>query len=319
MNFAPLQTKRLNLLPLGKDDLGSLARLVGEDCKIPPIKTQAFLPADAVNLPAWIQACCAHMVAGVGFTFGCRRRVDHAFVGVASLIVGDGTGEINFWFLGSYFGSGYEVEALLRLKELAFDSLYLSQLCAVSDVVNCNTNGILEEVGLCSTHVGSLNSLALGEGNEARFFELKRCSGRNHQMGPMPPVVFVGAVALIDHFNRVLLGQRPANKAMSNLWEFPGGKLEPGETLRASATREIAEELGVEIVPDHLTPFSIASYRYSDFHLLMPLFICRKWSGDCRSMHHRAIRWVPAVELTALPVPPADFELVDELQALLLL
>ena len=316
MNFAPLQTKRLNLWPLGKDDLGSLARLVG-DCETPHTSTQGFLPTDAVHLPAWVQACHAHMVAGVSFTFGCRRRVDHALVGVASLIVGDGRGEITFWFLGSYFGLGYEAEALSRLKELAFDSLYLPRLCAVTDVVNCNTIGILEEVGLGSTHVGSLNNLALVEGNGARFFELKRCSGRNHQTGAMPPVVFVGAVALVDHFNRVLLGQRPADKAMANLWEFPGGKLEPGETLRTSAIREIAEELGVEIVPDHLTPFSIVSYRYSDFHLLMSLFICRKWSGDCRSMHHRAIQWVPAVELTALPVPPADFELVGELRALL--
>ena len=318
MNFAPLQTKRLNLRPLGKDDLGSLAHLVG-DCQTPHTTMQDFIPADAVHLPAWVQGCYARMVAGVSFTFGCRRRVDHALVGVVSLIVGDGRGEITFWFLERYFGLGYEAEVLFRLKELAFDSLYLSRLFVVTDVVNYNTIGILEEVGLGSTQVGSLNKLALAEGNGAQLFELKRCRGGSSQTGLVPPMVFVSAVALVDHFNRVLLGQRPADKTMPNLWEFPGGKLEPGETLRASAIREIAEELGVEIVPDNLTPFSIASYHYSDFHLLMLLFICRKWSGDCRSMHHRAIQWVPAVELTALPVPPADFELVDELQALLLL
>src|SRR6516164_939817 len=94
-----------------------------------------------------------------------------------------------------------------------------------------------------------------------------------------PPIVLVAAVALVDADGRVLLAQRPAGKSMDGLWEFPGGKVNAGETPEAALIRELAEELGIDVTASCLAPFTFASHTYPDFHLLMPLYVCRKWSG----------------------------------------
>ncbi|WP_226624815.1 8-oxo-dGTP diphosphatase MutT [Alloyangia pacifica] len=133
----------------------------------------------------------------------------------------------------------------------------------------------------------------------------------------MKKIVLVSAVALIDVEGRVLLAQRPEGKSMAGLWEFPGGKVEPGETPEAALIRELHEELGIETWDSCLAPLTFASHAYDDFHLLMPLFACRKWQGVPQAREGQVLKWARARELTDYPMPPADVPLIPILRDLL--
>ncbi|MDM7458872.1 MAG: (deoxy)nucleoside triphosphate pyrophosphohydrolase [Paracoccus sp. (in: a-proteobacteria)] len=126
--------------------------------------------------------------------------------------------------------------------------------------------------------------------------------------------VLVSAVALIDPDGRVLLAERPAGKAMAGLWEFPGGKVEPGETPEAALIRELHEELGIDTWASCLAPLTFASHGYDSFHMLMPLFACRKWSGIVTPREGQRLAWVRAADLTNYPMPPADIPLIPILR-----
>ena len=122
--------------------------------------------------------------------------------------------------------------------------------------------------------------------------------------------VLVSAVALIDVDGRVLLAQRPEGKAMAGLWEFPGGKVEPGETPETALIRELHEEIGVDTWASCLAPLTFASHSYETFHLLMPLFVCRKWEGMPMGREGQALKWVRPADLRSWPMPPADLPLI---------
>ena len=131
------------------------------------------------------------------------------------------------------------------------------------------------------------------------------------------PLLLVAACALIDRDNRILLSQRPPGKAMTGLWEFPGGKLEPTETPESALIRELEEELGITTEQSCLAPLSFASHDYADFHILMPLFICRKYQGIPVPREGQTLKWVTARQLRQYPMPPADEPLVAALEELL--
>jgi len=126
--------------------------------------------------------------------------------------------------------------------------------------------------------------------------------------------VLVSAVALIDRDGRVLLARRPDHKPMGGLWEFPGGKVEPGETPEAALIRELQEELGIDTWASCLAPLTFASHRYEDFHLLMPLFACRKWQGLAQAKEGQQLKWVRKEALSDYPMPPADIPLIPILR-----
>lgn len=127
-------------------------------------------------------------------------------------------------------------------------------------------------------------------------------------------VVLVSAVALIDRDGRILLAQRPEGKSMAGLWEFPGGKVEQGETPEIALIRELQEELGIDTWASCLAPLTFASHAYEDFHLLMPLFACRKWEGIPQSKEGQKLTWARANELRNYPMPPADIPLIPILR-----
>jgi 8-oxo-dGTP diphosphatase len=131
-----------------------------------------------------------------------------------------------------------------------------------------------------------------------------------------PPVVLVAAVALVDADGRVLLAERPAGKSMAGLWEFPGGKVDAGETPEAALIRELCEELGIDVTASCLAPFTFASHTYPEFHLLMPLYVCRKWSGIPAAREGQRLAWVRPARLVDYPMPPADVPLVAMLRDL---
>ena len=123
-------------------------------------------------------------------------------------------------------------------------------------------------------------------------------------------LILVSAVALIDRDGRVLIAQRPEGKSMAGLWEFPGGKIEGGETPEQALIRELYEELGIETWSSCRAPLTFASHRYTEFHLLMPLFVCRKWDGIPKSKEGQNLKWVYVNKLKDFPMPAADIPLI---------
>ncbi|MEH6496383.1 MAG: 8-oxo-dGTP diphosphatase MutT [Pseudomonas marincola] len=131
------------------------------------------------------------------------------------------------------------------------------------------------------------------------------------------PTLLVVAVALVDDDNRVMIAQRPEGKSMAGLWEFPGGKVEEGETPELALIRELKEELAIDVTEACLAPFTFASHSYEKFHLLMPLYVCRRWSGIPRPTEGQTLKWVRANTLKDYDMPPADIPLVAMLRDLL--
>ena len=129
--------------------------------------------------------------------------------------------------------------------------------------------------------------------------------------------VLVSAVALIDPDGRVLLAKRPEGKTLAGLWEFPGGKVEDGETPETALIRELKEELGINVAQSCLAPLTFASHGYETFHLLMPLFVCRRWQGLAQPLEGQELKWVRAQDLKNYPMPPADAPLIPHIVDLL--
>ncbi|MEK9683021.1 MAG: (deoxy)nucleoside triphosphate pyrophosphohydrolase [Rhodospirillaceae bacterium] len=130
-------------------------------------------------------------------------------------------------------------------------------------------------------------------------------------------ITLVVAAALVDRDGRVLVTKRPEGKTMSGLWEFPGGKIERGELPEAALIRELKEELGIDVTENCLAPLSFASHSYDQFHLLMPLFVCRVWKGQVQARENQALKWVRPKNLIDFPMPPADRPLIAILRDLL--
>ena len=131
------------------------------------------------------------------------------------------------------------------------------------------------------------------------------------------PILLVAAAALVDTDNRVLLSKRPEGKTLAGLWEFPGGKVDAGETPEQALRRELKEELDIEVCETCLAPFTFASHTYNAFHLLMPLYLCRNWEGEIAPQEGQKVAWVRARRLADYPMPPADAPLVPWLRDLL--
>lgn len=130
-------------------------------------------------------------------------------------------------------------------------------------------------------------------------------------------IVIVAACALLNEAREVLIAKRPPGRLLAGLWEFPGGKVEAGETPEACLIRELDEELGIRVASACLAPFVFASHTYDDFHLLMPLYLCRRWEGQVTAHHHSALAWVKPSKLGDYPMPPADAPLVAWLRDVL--
>ena len=130
-------------------------------------------------------------------------------------------------------------------------------------------------------------------------------------------MLLVAACALVDADGRVLIAQRPEGKSMAGLWEFPGGKVEPGETPEEALIRELREELGISVKPACLAPLTFASHSYEKFHLMMPLYVCRRFEGTPQGREGQALKWVRPRDLRIWPMPPADAPLIPALIDLL--
>ncbi len=212
-----------------------------------------------------------------------------------------------------HWGQGYAPEALKGVLGLAFDGLGLERVGAAALKENAASARVLEKAGFArlGERTGSC-SQGRCAGRQTVAFEMSRDAWRAARAAR--PTLLVVAVALIDADGRVLIAQRPAGKSMAGLWEFPGGKVHAGETPEAALARELEEELGIDISESCLAPFTFASHAYADFHLLMPLYLCRVWKGEVAPREDRPS--MGAAETTCAPPPcrPLDEPLVAMLR-----
>jgi 8-oxo-dGTP diphosphatase len=197
----------------------------------------------------------------------------------------------------------------------------------VADVGDGNAASIavLKRIGFRPAGRAMRKSLVHDAPHEVETFEATRDDvfGRPEAPPQAPlaeggkPLLLVAACALVDVDGRVLLARRPEGKKMAGLWEFPGGKMNPGETPEAALIRELKEELGIDVAAACLAPFAFASHDYDTFHLLMPLFICRRWRGNPTPREGQTLAWARAAKLTEYEMPPADKPLIPLLRDLL--
>jgi len=255
---------------------------------------------------------------GECLTYAIERTNGAIFVGTISLRFADEDpiGEIGYWIGEAYQRRGYAAEAIDRLLRYAFETLKLDEVHATTAASNIASIRLLQRIGLIEgEHPDSATA-------NVRVWAARRDSvwwTARPKTSPaaQPLIVLVAAVALIDADGRVLLAQRPAGKAMAGLWEFPGGKVVPGETPEAALIRELKEELDIDVTASCLAPFTFASHAYEDFHLMMPLYVCRKWQGTVRGVEGQALTWVRPARLADYAMPPADKPLVAMLRDLL--
>jgi 8-oxo-dGTP diphosphatase len=231
--------------------------------------------------------------------------------------------EISFFLHPDHHNKGLMAQAVSNFLALTFDHFSTKQLCAYARVENIASQKLMTRLGFVCESEFLDNESVRGEEMIRRFVLTKEnyqtvrlrngCAGAG---GPdlFIPTVLVSAVILVDADDRVLLARRPEGKSMAGLWEFPGGKVEPGETPEAALIRELDEELGISTKNSCLAPFTFASHSYPNFHLLMPLYICRIWEGSPEPREGQKLAWVRVNKLQDYPMPPADEPLIAMLR-----
>ncbi|MCW3475905.1 bifunctional GNAT family N-acetyltransferase/(deoxy)nucleoside triphosphate pyrophosphohydrolase [Limobrevibacterium gyesilva] len=320
--FEPLATERLTLRPYRPEDAADLHRLIN-DWEVCRTLAAVPFPYSRTLADEWIASTRATLADGSAFHLAVTgREGDNETIvgGVGLRLNRDGrVARLGYWVGRRFWGHGVASEAAGRLARWALANLALDRLEATVATDNPGSIAVLRRIGF--RHVGEGMEKFVARGGEHKV--LRFLATRGDLFGypdtePQPdgskPLLLVAACALIDADGRVLLARRPESKKMAGLWEFPGGKLNPGETPEAALIRELKEELGIDVTSTCLAPFAFASHAYERFHLLMPLFLCRRWRGTPESREGQALAWVRPDKLADYPMPEADRPLVPLLR-----
>ena len=325
--FAPLTTERLTLRPYRDSDAGTLHRLIN-DWEVCRMLASVPYPYSREEADRFIAAATEGLTAGTAYHLAIVGREGEAetLVGGVSLHVDAAAreGRLGYWVGRRFWGHGVATEAAGRAVRWAMANLDLDRLHANAAVENAASIAVLSRIGFSRTGTGSEHFAGRGGPAPIATFSADRDSlGEKLPVvpvtDPLPaaagkPMVLVAACALIDGDGRVLLARRPEGRAMAGLWEFPGGKLEAAETPEAALIRELREELGIDVARACLAPFAFASHAYPKFHLLMPLYLCRKWKGVVTAKEGQALAWVRPDKLATYAMPAADKPLVAQLR-----
>jgi 8-oxo-dGTP diphosphatase len=319
--FAPLATERLILRPLASEDAEAMHRLVN-DWEVTRNLSVVPFPYPRELADEYIESTRRSLAEGTNYALAITgREGEHEIlVGVVGLRIdaGERTGRLGYWVGRRFWGHGVATEAAGRLARWAFANLDLDRLEARVITDNPASAAVLRRIGFREVGEGIDKFLARACEHPVWHFEATRDdifgdAAPVHEDGSKP-LVLVAACALIDTDGRVLLARRPEGKKMAGLWEFPGGKLHPGETPEAALIRELKEELGIDVSAACLAPFAFASHEYERFHLLMPLYLCRRWKGVPTPRENQTLAWVRPHKLTDYPMPPADKPLIPLLR-----
>jgi 8-oxo-dGTP diphosphatase len=312
--FAPnvLKTLRLSLRPLAPEDGPDFHRLINDwdICRTLP---DAPFPYPAQLATDWIEAAAQDRAEKKAHQFAIVQNSTGALIGCAGLRLSRDhkSAELGYWIGRRHWGEGFCSEAALRLTEWGFAELSVAKITATVAADNPASIAILRRAGFAQTSKGTQAFLCRpGAKLPVLHFTNKREAAENAAL----PVLLVVACALIDPGGNILLARRPEGKKLAGLWEFPGGKMNPGETPEAALVRELHEELGIKVDPRHLAPFVFASHAYETFHLLMPLYLCRRWAGTPKPRENQALAWVAPDRLAEYPMPQADRPLIPMLR-----
>ncbi len=318
--FAPLKTERLILRPLVPEDAEAMHALVNDWEVTRNLATVPF-PYPRELADEWIQSTRRSLAEGSAYELAITGREgdDEILVGVAGLRITARVGRLGYWVGRRFWGHGVATEAVGRLARWALANLDLDRLEAGVIIDNPASAAVLRRIGFREIGTGADHSLARAAECDVWLFEATRDDLFGHvepaaEKSGSKPLLLVAACALIDADGRVLLARRPEGKKMAGLWEFPGGKLHDGETPEAALIRELKEELGIDVTAACLAPFTFASYKYERFHLLMPLYLCRRWKGTPRPKENQTLTWVRPQKLADYPMPPADKPLIPLLR-----
>jgi 8-oxo-dGTP diphosphatase len=324
-SFAPLITERLRLRPLLADDAAALHRLVN-DWEVAKTLARVPFPYPRDLADEWIAATRAQIAAGTAWHLAVTRQENgaEALLGCVGLTLdakNPREAELGYWIGRRHWGQGLGPEAAGRLAHWALANLDIDRLVASALVDNERSAAVLRRIGFKEGGAGSQEFISRGGLMPVRLFTATRMDIAVEAAAPVEaapatgkPTLLVAAVALIDSEGRVLLARRPEGKPLAGLWEFPGGKVAPGETPEEALIRELREELGIDVSAACLGPFTFASHTYEKFHLLMPLYLCRRWQGQVTAMEGQALAWVRPARLGDYAMPPADIPLVAMLR-----
>ena len=321
-SFEPLRTDRLTLRPYGPDDAANLHRLLNDFSIVRDLAAVEW-PYDRHVADAWIASATDQIRSGEAYHLAITGQEGDAEILVGGvglrLDMADRIGHLGYWVTPRYRGHGVAGEAAGRLARWALANLDLDRIVASVATDNPGSIAVLRRIGF--RHVGEGMEYFVARKSEQKTlrFEANRADLFGAPQGEAQadgskPLLLVAACALVDTERRVLLARRPEGKKMAGLWEFPGGKLNPGETPEIALIRELKEELGINVAKSCLAAFAFASHGYDNFHLLMPLFLCRRWRGVPRPLEGQTLAWVAVDRLGEYAMPEADRPLVPLLR-----
>ena len=321
----PLTTERLVLRPPAPGDAEQLHRLVN-DWGVVRMLSRLPFPYPRTLTDEWIASTASQRGAGTAYHLAITGQEDGAELVIGCigirLDLKAGTGNLGYWVGRRYWGHGVATEAAGRMARWALANLPIARIEAHVATDNPASAAVLRRIGLREVGTGEETFVARGGKHPVLRFEATRedlfgaveTPAAAPDAPPGRTLLLVAACALIDVDSRVLLARRPEGKKMAGLWEFPGGKLNPGETPEQAVIRELREELGIDVAKACLAPFAFASHDYGRFHLLMPLFLCRRWTGTPSGLEGQALAWVPPRRLAEYDMPPADKPLIPLLR-----
>ncbi|MBL6455752.1 GNAT family N-acetyltransferase [Belnapia sp. T6] len=323
-DFPPIRTERLTLRPLRAEDAPALHRLVN-DWEVAKTLARVPYPYGLDRAESWIRSTWAQIEAGEAWHLAITGE-EPGPEGPAETLVGcvaltldaDRRGaELGYWVGRKFWGHGVAPEAAAGLCRWALAQLGLEAVHASALRENTRSAAVLRRLGLRPAGEAMQTFLSRGGPMPVLLFRATREEILATAVPPAPAdrtVLLVAAVALVDADGRVLLARRPEGKPLAGLWEFPGGKVKPGESPEAALIRELKEELDIDVSESCLAPFTFASHAYEKFHLMMPLYLCRKWGGTMRAVEGQALAWVRPRQMGGYAMPPADKPLVAMLQ-----
>ncbi|WP_280854466.1 bifunctional GNAT family N-acetyltransferase/(deoxy)nucleoside triphosphate pyrophosphohydrolase [Pararoseomonas indoligenes] len=324
--FAPLKAGSLTLRALRAADAPQLHRLVN-DWEVARMLARVPFPYSLELAEDWIASTRAQIEAGTAWHLAVER--DGALLGCVGLTTARDAprhAELGYWVGRRHWGQGIGPEAAGRLARWALANLDIDVIHASVLEENKRSAAVLARIGFLEDGMAEQDFTARNARLPVRRFRAGRAelsAAREPVPVPEAPadaappplapganLLLVAACALIDSDGRVLLARRPEGKPMAGLWEFPGGKLAPGETPEDALIRELHEELGIDVSAACLAPFAFASHPLEGKHLLMPLYLCRRWNGTPEGREGQALAWVRPNKLADYAMPPADKPLV---------
>lgn len=324
--FAPLRTERLTLRPLQPGDAAELHRLVN-DWEVAKTLARVPFPYPRPLADEWIASTLAQIAEGSAWHLAIvghegERETLVGCVGLSLDPKNPRSAELGYWVGRRFWGHGVAAEAGARLCRWALAHLEIDHVTASALPDNARSQAVLRRIGFRDAGAGEREFVSRGGRLPVLLFELTREALAPEAPPAAPaqaspagkPLLLVAACALVDPDGRVLLARRPEGKPLAGLWEFPGGKVQPGETPEAALIRELKEELAIDVAESCLAPFTFASHAYEAFHLLMPLYLCRRWQGAVTAVEGQALAWVRPQKLGDYAMPPADRPLVAMLR-----